>query len=632
MFLGVQIVSVCVMFCIFINFLHGRKLPILSTRWYMVFLCTAIVNFLFEMFSLLTIYEILPAEWNTISHMLFYFSLVAVLQSFFIFVDIRCRNERRYTKLEKFSRVIPFIITAGVFIFGEIEYHIDGNVRYSEGSMVDGMYAIAATFMLTYFMLIFYNRKTMSKRAKLSFVFIFFYIILFTTVQLYVPSLLLTSLSVLMMALNVYLSFENPRELVDFQIEEALNTAAFATMINEYVARKKQFYIVSLTMRNSQMIMETNGYHTMSKYMRDVAIYMRKCAGTSLVFHPKVDWMTVVFSDKSRYDKFIKNHKNVSMQDNADKHGTSKYFISILKCPEYADTTEEIIKIFDYIDKKKLDIKDTIVMIDDTILVEKNKIAKVETIVQDAILQDGFDVFYQPIYSNSKKAFVSAEALVRLKDTTTVGYISPELFIPISEQNGMIHDLGNTVFRKVCKFVSEKKLEEYGVHYIEVNLSGAQFMNDRLNEMLADCVKAYHISPEFINLEITETASVEAASMLEYNMHRLKACNFTFSMDDFGTGYSNLSKIAQSNFDIIKLDKSLIWPCFDPETEKEARIILESSVDMILKLGKEIVAEGVETKEQVDYLSGLGVEYLQGYYFSRPISEEQYIEFLRENQ
>ena len=116
MFLGVQIVSVCVMFCIFINFLHGRKLPILSTRWYMVFLCTAIVNFLFEMFSLLTIYEILPAEWNTISHMLFYFSLVAVLQIFFIFVDIRCRNERRYTKLENFSRVIPFIITAGVLL------------------------------------------------------------------------------------------------------------------------------------------------------------------------------------------------------------------------------------------------------------------------------------------------------------------------------------------------------------------------------------------------------------------------------------------------------------------------------------------------------------------------------------
>ena len=450
MFLGVQIVSVCVMFCIFINFLRARRLPILSTRWYMVFLCTAIANFLFEMFSLLTIYEVLPAAWNDVSHMLFYFSLVAVLQSFFIFVDIRCRNERRYTKLEIFSRLVPFIITAGLFIFGEIEYHIDGNIRYSEGSMVDGMYAIAATFMLTYFMLIFYNRKTMSKREKLAFVFIFLCVMLFTAVQLCTPSLLLTSLSVLMMALNVYLSFENPRELVDFQIEEALNTAAFTTMINEYIARKKQFYIVSLTMRNSQMIIETNGYQTMANYIRDVAKYLRKCAGTSLVFHPKIDWMTVVFSDKSKYERFVERHKSVSMQDKADAHGTSKYFISVLECPKYADKAGEVHRILDYIDKKKLDITETFFEIDDTILAEKNKIAKVESIVQDAIHHDGFDVFYQPIYSNSKKAFVSAEALVRLKDTTTMGFISPELFIPISEQNGMIHDLGNQVFRKVC--------------------------------------------------------------------------------------------------------------------------------------------------------------------------------------
>ena len=195
----------------------------------------------------------------------------------------------------------------------------------------------------------------------------------------------------------------------------------------------------------------------------------------------------------------------------------------------------------------------------------------------------------------------------------------------------MIHDLGNQVFHKVCQFARENKLEEFGVHYIEVNLSGVQFMDDRLNEMLSDCVKEYGISPEFINLEVTETAAIEAASMLEYNMHRLKERNFKFSMDDFGTGYSNLAKIAQSNFDMIKLDKSLIWPCFDKATANEARIILESSVDMILKLGKDIVAEGVETKAQVDYLTELGVEYLQGYYFSKPIPENQYLEFLKQN-
>ena len=180
MFLGVQIVSVCVMVCVIVNFMRERKLPILSTTWYFVFLCVAVANFLCEMFSLLTIYEVLPIEWNRLSHQMFYLSLVAVLQSFFIFVDIRCRNEKRYSKLEIFSRLIPFILTFALFYFGEIEYHIDGNIRYSEGSMVDGIYVIAGTFMLTYFWLIYYNRKTMPRREKLAFVYIFISVITFT--------------------------------------------------------------------------------------------------------------------------------------------------------------------------------------------------------------------------------------------------------------------------------------------------------------------------------------------------------------------------------------------------------------------------------------------------------------------
>ena len=158
-------------------------------------------------------------------------------------------------------------------------------------------------------------------------------------------------------------------------------------------------------------------------------------------------------------------------------------------------------------------------------------------------------------------------------------------------------------------------------------------MDDQLNIMLLECAKEYDVPPEFINLEITETASIAAGDLLEYNMRRLKENNFKFSMDDFGTGYSNLAKIAQTDFDLIKLDKSLIWPCFErDEMSKESRIILESSVDMILKLGKDIVAEGVETLEQAEYLTEHGVKYLQGFYYSKPLSEEGYLEFVKEHQ
>ena len=632
MFLGVQIVSIAVMLCVITGFSGLRKLPTLSTIWFQRFLCVGVINFLLEMFSLLTLYEKLPAEWNRLSHQLFFLSLIAVLHCGLLFIDIRCRNQKRYTMGELLLRGIPFVIALPILLFGELHYHIDGMVRYSQGFMVTAISLIAAGYFITYGILVFHFRKKMTKLEKNTFVSIFVFISITTVVQLMVPWLLLTSMSVSVMALNVYMTFENPREYADLEVADALNKSAFLTMVNEYVQRKQEFYIVSMTLTNSKMLKDAKGYKATLAYVEDAAVYLKKYANTSLVFHPKRDWVSLIFADKKQYYTFMEEQRELFLQDKYNEHGPAKFMMSILKCPDYAANVDEIVKVLDYVDKTKTDIKENIFRIDEKVLENKNQLARIEAIVQDAIDNDGFEVHYQPIYSNSQKGFVSAEALVRLKDTDTLGYISPEIFVPIAEENGMIHDLGNIVFHKVCQFVSEKKLENYGIHYVEVNLSGAQFMDDQLNEILSECVKKYNVDPEFINLEITETASVEAASMLEYNMYRLKENRFKFSMDDFGTGYSNLAKIAQSNFDMIKLDKSLIWPCFDKVTAKEARIILESSVDMILRLGKDIVAEGVETKAQVDYLTELGVEYLQGYYFSKPIPEEKYLEFLEQHK
>lgn len=632
MFLGVQIVSIAVLLCIMIGYSGLRKLPILSTKWYGRFLHAALMNFVLEIFSLMTLYEKLPVEWNRISHQLFFISLIGVLHCFLLFIDIKGRNQKRYTHKEFLIRTIPFWFTVPVILFGEVNYYVDGMIRYSYGSMVTGISIIAGIYIVSYILLVYHFRRVLEQREIATFIYVFISISIITLIQMFVPFLLMTSMSVALVAMNVFMTFENPREHADLEVLHALNKNAFLTMINEYIQSKQEFYIVSMTLTNSQMLKEAKGYNATVAYMDDAALYLQKYANTSLIYHPKRDWISLVFADKKQYYAFMEEQRELFMQEGHNERGSAKFMMSVLKCPEFADSVDEVVKVLDYVDKIKGEIKEKILRIDETILEEKKHLTEIEAVVQNAIDNDGFDVYYQPIYSNSKKAFVSAEALVRLKDTQTLGFVSPEVFIPIAEENGMIRELGNIVFRKICQFVSENNLASYGIQYVEVNLSGAQFMDDKLNEILSSYVKEYNVPPEFINLEITETASIEAAAMLEYNMHRLKECRFKFSMDDFGTGYSNLAKIAQSDFDLIKLDKSLLWPCFEEEGQKDARIILESSVDMILKLGKMIVAEGVETKEQVDYLTEQGVEYLQGYYFSRPLPGDKYLDFMKESQ
>ena len=143
----------------------------------------------------------------------------------------------------------------------------------------------------------------------------------------------------------------------------------------------------------------------------------------------------------------------------------------------------------------------------------------------------------------------------------------------------------------------------------------------------------YNISPDCVNLEITESIAVTSGYMLKKNMDELRKFGCSFSMDDFGTGYSNLSRIAKADFEMIKIDKSLLWPCFKEDgsdSTRNAKILLENMISMLLKIGRKIVVEGIETKEQFDYLESLGITYAQGFYFSKPIPEQEFLKFIEE--
>ena len=194
-------------------------------------------------------------------------------------------------------------------------------------------------------------------------------------------------------------------------------------------------------------------------------------------------------------------------------------------------------------------------------------------------------------------------------------------------------DLSNIIFEKVFDFIQRNKLGDKNVNHMELNLSAIQSIDTSLPTQMAYLIEKYCTNPEMINLEITETTMISSSTMLNKNIVALNRMGCSFSMDDFGTGYSNLAQMAQIAYEYIKIDKSLLWPCFDennPERDK-AIIVLETAVKMILSLRKEIIVEGVETKEQFDYLSSIGVNYIQGYYFSKPLSEKDYIDFIEKN-
>ncbi len=249
-----------------------------------------------------------------------------------------------------------------------------------------------------------------------------------------------------------------------------------------------------------------------------------------------------------------------------------------------------------------------------------------DRIISDAIKNQKFEMYYQPIYSTRDGKFVSAEALIRLHDEQ-LGFISPALFIPAAEKSGSILQIGEFVIKDVCRFISESDLMQSGIRFVEVNLSVVQCMQSNMASKIQEILDEYKITPDRINFEITETASEYLADAVLRTMSDISGNGNGFSLDDYGSGYSNLSRVMSFPYRIIKLDKSLV----DGLGDSRSYEIVRQTISLLKSLGAEIVVEGVEDREKAEWFSEMGCEYIQGFYYARPMPEQEFIEFCKKS-
>lgn len=245
--------------------------------------------------------------------------------------------------------------------------------------------------------------------------------------------------------------------------------------------------------------------------------------------------------------------------------------------------------------------------------------------IQRALDNRTFDVYYQPIYDTTTNKIHSAEALVRMNDPE-LGFVSPEEFIKIAEHSGTVSQIDDMVFEKVCRFVHDTDLRKLGIDFIEVNLSTIQCMDETLPERLTACCRKYNVPPSFICLEITESALIYNNQLMKRVMQDLLHAGFFFALDDFGTGYSNYSYLMEFPFSIVKIDKSFLWSA---EKSPQNHKILYHMINIVQDLNLHSVVEGVETEKQKNDMVKSHVSYLQGYYYSRPVPQNSFVEYVK---
>ncbi|MEG0020089.1 MAG: EAL domain-containing protein, partial [Oscillospiraceae bacterium] len=239
--------------------------------------------------------------------------------------------------------------------------------------------------------------------------------------------------------------------------------------------------------------------------------------------------------------------------------------------------------------------------------------------MKTALEEGQFVVYYQPKYELCSEEISGAEALVRWNHPEK-GFMSPADFIPLFEKNGFITDLDMYVWEETCKTISGLKARGLDPKYVSVNVSRIDIYNPMLTNILIDLVKKYDLQPKCLHLEITESAYTENPKQLIDVVSTLKSVGFVIEMDDFGTGYSSLNMLSELPIDMLKLDMRFLK---NKATANEGNII-----SFIISLAKwmnlEVVAEGVETYEQVTMLRHMDCSYAQGYYYARPMPKAEY--------
>lgn len=633
----VQSLALAVVILLIIDFLKNKKLPLRSTVVFGCFLFVGAFNLVADFVSYFTLlnYQVVPGWVNRIVHIAFIGSLELLTVCLFLYVFYLHGAQKRLVKWQVILAVTPFVLAAVTSVFASIEYIVDEHGAYSTGLMVYILYGSIVVYVLATCVLLFRKNNNVSKesnadyaRARITVAVGLGIWIVVALIQFITKYVLISSIGNSLMLLYIYLNFENPKRYADDETD-TLNRQAFHIMVPEMLARRRTFWLVNFTVDDNDQISRSMGYDAMKVILRTAADRLRTVVPRSGFFHSRSNTLSVFVSDRDQLDALLKRAGTADFQVPWN-NGTFKpqYHITIMECPKYGGTSDEIYDTMGYVmEHHRHHEKGHVLWVDEETIRNRDYSKQVLAVLTKAVQEKAFDVVYQPIWSTQENRFASAEALVRLQDCGDLGFISPEIFIPMAEQHGMIGEIGSIVFEKVCSFASENRLWEKGVNYIEVNLSGMQSVDPALPAQLMSVMHKYGIQPKFINLEITETASIDGGEMLDVNMKRLRSLGCHFSMDDFGTGYSNLAKMAKVHFELVKLDKSLIWPAFG-ENPGEPMVILNSCIAMILQLGAHIVAEGVETQEQADFLAEHGVNYLQGYYYSKPISGDTFLEKL----
>lgn len=256
---------------------------------------------------------------------------------------------------------------------------------------------------------------------------------------------------------------------------------------------------------------------------------------------------------------------------------------------------------------------------------DNERLIALDTEIRKAIEHRDFELYYQPKVDSKKNKIIGVEALVRWKNEK-LGFVSPGEFIPYAEETGLIIPISEIILEKACEELAVLRMAGYSNLTISINISSIHFQQQNFLESIQRILEKYNTSAQNFEIEVTERTVMNSEEETIRKLVRLKQLGFKLSIDDFGTGYSSLSYLVRFPLDYLKIDRSFIHHIV---TLDDKQAVVDAIIQMAHRLKMEVIAEGVESIQQINILRDMGCDYIQGYFYSKPIPMDELIEFLQ---
>ncbi len=535
--------------------------------------------------------------------------------------------------LQKILIIVPYVAQVVLIItnFFTQAVFTTNNHTYTRGRLFFILYIIAAYYMILGLGYLFIYRKLLSKLKIVAISSMAPLMIVAIIIQYFEPTYVVEMFACTVSLLIVTMTTQRPEEIIDARTG-LNNYNDYADSIKRSFTTGKTFTIIMLNVGNFPSIQSMLTYDSTVTLLKTIAheiinvCKFHKCVG-EYYYLDRGRFRIVISNDKNKKAPEIAAMLNATLKSNISINNLSIDLVShlcVVNCPEDVDDFTTLSSFGANFHERNRE-PGKVILASELFKQEKFDMASnIDIIIERAIKNHKFKVYYQPIFSVEKGRFSTAEALLRLIDDQ-YGFVPPDMFIPAAEKSGAIHKIGDFVLDDVCRFIASDEFKNLGLDYIEINLSVAQCMHGDLADKVLKTLEKHNITSDKINLEITETAVSFGQNVMKNNLDKLNEAGVSFSLDDYGTGYSNMKRVVQLPLKIVKLDKSFV----DEQHNPKMWIVLQNTVKMLKDMNMEIVVEGIETEKMVEQFTELNCDYIQGYYFSKPIPEEQFVEFIR---